>query len=61
MLEQVYKTIIQPNIDYCITVWGYTPNVHINKVKRLQNKAARTVSCNYDWTFRGLEIVKQLK
>ena len=23
MLEQVHKTIIQPNIDYCITVWGY--------------------------------------
>ncbi len=27
MLVHIYKTIIQPNIDYCITVWGYAPNV----------------------------------
>ncbi len=36
MLEQVYKTIIQSNIDYRIMVCDYAPNVHINKVQSLQ-------------------------
>ncbi len=61
MLERVYKTIIQPNIDYCITVWGYATNVHISKVQSLQNRAARIVSGNYDWTIRGIDVVKQVK
>ncbi len=50
MLEKVYNTIIQPNIDYCITVWGYAPNVHINKVQHVQSpqdRAARIVSANF--------------
>ncbi len=61
MLEQVYKTIIQPNINYCITVWGYAPNVHVNTVQSLQTRATRIVSGNYDWTIRGTDVVKELK
>ena len=34
MLDIVSKTIIQPHIDYCITVWGYGPDVHIDKIQR---------------------------
>ncbi len=42
-------------------MWGYAPNVHINKVQSLQNRAARIVSGNYDWTIRGIDVAKQLK
>ena len=41
MLNVVYKTIIQPHIDYCITVWGYAPNVHTDKIQRIQCRTAR--------------------
>ncbi len=45
---------------YCITVCGYGPDVHTDKVQRLQNKAARIVSGSYDWAVRGNDIVKLL-
>ncbi len=55
------KNVIQPHIDYCITVWSYAPDVHyIDKVQRLQNRAVRIVSGNYDWTIRGIDIVQLL-
>ena len=33
MLDIVYKTIIQPHIDYCVTVWAYARDVHIYKIQ----------------------------
>ncbi len=47
---------MQSHIDYCITIWGYAPDVHIGKVQRLQNRVARIVS----GTIRGIDIVKLL-
>ena len=43
-----------------ITVWGYVPDVHINKVQHLQNRAARIVSGNYAWSICDIDIVKLL-
>ncbi len=57
----LHQTIIQPHIDYCMTVWDYAPNVHIDKVQSQQNRAGRIVTGNYDWTIRGIDVVKQLK
>ena len=57
MLDIVYKTIIQPHIDYCITVWGYAPDVHINKMQRIQCRATRLVSDVFDWNVRGTDII----
>ena len=47
LLLCVYNTVIQPHIDYCITVWGYAPNIHIDKVRRIQNGAARIITGNF--------------
>ncbi len=61
MLNIVYKTIIQPHIDYCVTVWGYAPDVHIDKIKRIQCRAARLVSGIFDWDVhdvRGVDTVR---
>ena len=60
MLQTIYNTIIQPHIDYCISVWGYAPDVHISKIQRLQNRAARVITGIYDWTIDGVQLVKQL-
>ena len=57
-LVKVYKTIIQPHIDYCITIWGYSPNNHIHKVQRLQNRIARLLTRNYDYNVSPSTFVR---
>lgn len=60
-LKTIYNTTIQPLIDYCLTVWGFTSNVHVDKVQKLQNRAARIISGNYDFkNVRGLTLVKDM-
>ena len=56
----MYKTLVQPCIDYCITVWGYCCEKYIYKVQRMMNSAARIISGNYDWDIKGVDILKQL-
>ena len=57
----IYTSIIQPKIDYAISTWGYTTAHNINKVQRLQNRAARILTGNYDYVnTRGIDLVKTL-
>ncbi len=56
MLDIVYKTIIQPHIDYCVTVWGFAPDVHIDKIQRIQCRAPRLVSRVFYLNVRGIDI-----
>ena len=61
MLMYIYTSIIQPKIDYAISIWGYTTARNINKVQRLQNRAARILTGNYDYVnTRGIDLVKTL-
>ena len=46
MLIYIYTSIIQAKIDYAISIWGYTTAHNINKVQRLQNRAARILTGN---------------
>ncbi len=60
-VEMVYRSIVQPHIDYCITLWGYAANKYIKKVQSLQNRAARIITGNFDfYTTRGITLVKKL-
>ena len=59
-LLTVYNTIVQPHIDYCITVWGYAPQVHLSRVQRLLNRIARLLTNNYDWNTSPSELLKGL-
>ena len=58
-LHCMYNSIIQPHIDHCITVWGYAPDLYINKVPGLQNRAARIISAVEDFQISEIGIVKQ--
>ena len=61
MLMYFYTSIIQPKIDYAISIWGYTTAHNINKVQRLQNRAARILTGNFDYVnTRGIDLVKNL-
>ena len=60
MLAYIYISIIQPKINYAITLWRCQQNLH--KIQRLQNRAAIIVSGNYDYVdTRGIELVKSLQ
>ena len=48
LLDTVYKSIIQPHFDYCDTVWGNCKKQHQDLLQRLQNRAARIVTCVFD-------------
>ena len=57
-LVQIYKSYIQPKIDYAITVWGYCNESNMNKIQRMQNRAVRAIYNNYDYVnVRGTELV----
>ncbi len=59
-LINLYKTIFQPCIDYCITVWGYAADKYLNKVQRIMNRAARIITGNFEYDIRGVELLRQL-
>ena len=62
MLMLIYSSIIQPKFDYAITIWGYTCDNNLHKIQRLQNRAARIITGNYDYvTTRGTELVRRLR
>ena len=60
-LNYLYITIIQPKIDYAISVWGYCSNSNKDLVVRLQHRAARIVCGNMDFiNVRGADLVTEL-
>ena len=44
-LKTIYVTLIQPDIYYCVSIWANSANIHMLKIQRLQNRAARII-CN---------------
>jgi hypothetical protein len=59
-VDNVYRTTVQPHIDYCLPVWGFTSGINLQRVQRLQNRAARIITGNFDFFIRGIDLVKQL-
>ena len=67
-LVTLYKTVVEPYLRYCDIIWGQCGNTRIEKVQKLQNKAARIISrtsfeeTNHDDLLRELNWmnVKQL-
>ena len=52
----VYYGIFQVIIDYCINVWGSAAQTYLYKIQTLQNRAARLLAQNFDWTIRGIYL-----
>ncbi len=44
ILVNTYNAYIQPHIDYCLPVWGYTHKTHIAPIERQQRKAIRIMN-----------------
>ena len=61
LLNVLYKTIVQSCLDYCCSVWGNCNNGYTSGLVRLQKRAARFVSGNFDFlTVHGLDLMKEL-
>ena len=60
-LDSIYKTTIQPYIDYGIIIWGQHSQCNLNMVQKFQNRAARLVTRNFDYLTSSSEIIKSLK
>ncbi len=43
-----YKTTIQAHMDYYIMITGYSPDIYLNKIQVLQNRAVRIMCNNFD-------------
>ncbi len=41
-------------------IWGYEPDIYINKIQVLQNRAARIICDNFDWNVSASALVKSL-
>ena len=42
-LKNIYKGIVEPNFNYCCSVWGSCGTTKLNNLQKLQNRAARIV------------------
>ena len=56
----IYKTLIQPHIDYCITIWGYAPKCHLQRIQRLQNNIFRLIINQFGWDTSPRDILNDL-
>ena len=60
VLNTVYITMIQSHFDYCITVWGFTTKKNILFLQRLQNRCARAVTGQFDYTVPASSLIHNL-
>ena len=61
LLLQVYKSYVQPRLDYGITLYGCSTQKNIDLIQRVQNHAARLITGNFDYiNCRGIELVESL-
>ncbi len=60
-LSKIYKTKVQPSIDYVLSIWGNCNEYSKNMIFRLQKRAARIVTGNFDFIYvRGQDIMNEL-
>ena len=61
LLLQIYKSYVQPRLDYGITLYGCSTQNYIDLIQRVHNHAARLITGNFDYIIcRGIELVKSL-
>ena len=61
LLLEVYKSYIQPKLDYGLTIYGCTTQENLHLVQCLQYNSARLILSNFDYiNFRGIELMKSL-
>ena len=61
-LSKLYLSCIQPCLDYAISVWGSCSQHNKNIITRLQHRAARIITGNFDFvSARGSDLISSLR
>ena len=60
ILHTIFNSTILPIIDYTSTVWGHCGDNKLKKLQKYQNRAARIITNNFDWSVSGMDVVKSL-
>ena len=62
LLLNINKSYVQSKIEYGLSIWGYTTEVNLNRVQRIQNLLARIIWDNVDYIHSsGIDFVRSLK
>ena len=61
VLVSLYLSIIQPHIDYCLSVWGSCNKTTMNSIQKIQNRAARIVTICFDFNIRSIDLIRKFK
>ena len=62
ILNMLYLSLVQPINDYACSVWGQCSSKYVEKLSRLQKRAARIVTGNFDYVnCHGMDLVRKLK
>jgi hypothetical protein len=46
-LLTLYYSLIYPHLNYCISIWGNTFQIYLNKLLTLQKRAVRLINCSF--------------
>ena len=57
VLTTIYSSLIQPVFDYCDAVWGNLNKGLANKIKKLQNRAARIIT-SQGYEMRSVDLLE---
>ena len=58
-VQKMYLGIVDPHIRYCCSVWGCTGDTILQKLQKIQNRAARIVT-NSPFDEASLPLISQL-
>ena len=59
LLQTMYRSMVEPYFRFCCPVWGVCGTTALNKLQKLQNRAARIVT-NSPYRMSAPPIIKQL-
>ena len=60
LMATLYHSLFQSKFDYCLTLWGSCALKNLNLLQRIQNRAARIITKNFDRDVNSVEIVGNL-
>ena len=59
-LQTIYRSMVEPYFRFCCPVWGMCGTTALNKLQKIQNRAARIVT-NSPYRMSAPPIIKQLE